>query len=69
MPLGFQQQNELLVYGDGKGNIVIEEFIETQLHNIGMVKISLDRFEFLIEQFEKLKHEAHYGSLENDDEA
>ena len=38
MPISFEKHNELLVYGDGDGNVVIEEFVESQLQNIGMVK-------------------------------
>ena len=41
MPISFEKQNELLVYGDGDGNVVIEEFVESQLQNIGMVKIPI----------------------------
>ena len=69
MPLGFQKQNELLVYGDGDGNVVIEEFVESQLQHIGMVKIPIDRFEFLIEHIKQLSHEAHHGTEESGDEA
>ena len=69
MPIGFEKQNELLVYGDGEGNVVIEEFVESQLQNIGMVKIPIERFEYLVEQAKKLRHEAYHGSEESSDEA
>lgn len=69
MPIGFEKQNELLVYGDGDGNVVIEEFVDSQLQNIGMVKIPIERFEHLIEQAKQLRHEAYHGSEESSDEA
>jgi len=69
MPISFEKQNELLVYGDGDGNVVIEEFVESQLQNIGMVKIPIERFESLIEQVKQLRHESYHGTEESSDEA
>ena len=69
MPIGFEKQNELLVYGDGDGNVVIEEFVESQLQSIGPVKIPIERFEYLIAQAQQLRHEAYHGSEEDSDEA
>ncbi len=46
MPFGFEMQNNLQIYGDGKGNIIIEEWTDDDCSDLlGRVKISLDRFE------------------------
>lgn len=69
MPFGFKSQNELLVYGDGNGNVVIEEYVEYQPEPIGTVKIPIERFEFLIDSAKELSHEAYHGTEESGDEA
>lgn len=67
--LSFARQNHLLVYGDGDGNIVIEEAECLESVPFAVVKIPIDRFKMLMNNFELLEHEAYHGSEENDDEA
>jgi hypothetical protein len=61
MPIGFEQQNNLQVYGDGNGNIIIEEWSDDNLSDLlGKVTISLDRFEQICDVHrEDLQKEAY----------
>ena len=63
MPFGFELENNLQIFGDGKGNIIIEEWSDNDLTDlIGKVKISLARFEQICDVFrKKLETEAIQG--------
>jgi hypothetical protein len=65
MPYGFELENNLQIFGDGKGNIIIEEWSDNDLTDlIGKVKISLARFEQICDVFRKeLETEAIQGDL------
>jgi hypothetical protein len=67
MPLGFEKMNNIQVYGDGDGNIIIEEWSSDTFADgdlIGKVKISVDRFQMIVNNVSSLVLEAWDGVKE-----
>ena len=70
MPFGFYRENRLRVYGNGEGDVVIEEYVDNDcIVPINKIKISWDRYEAFQNFYEILKEEAFHGIKEVDDEA
>ena len=70
MPFGFYRENRLRVYGNGEGDVVIEEYVDNDcIVTINKIKISWDRYETFQNFYEILKEEAFHGIKEVDDEA
>ena len=70
MPFGFYRENRIRVYGNGEGEVVIEEYIDDDCEvPINKIKISWERFEAFQDFYDMLREEAYHGSKENDDEA
>jgi hypothetical protein len=66
MALGFNTMNNIQVYGDGNGNIVIEEWAsdkhdDEQNDLVGRVVLSVDRFELVVDLKTELISEAWSG--------
>ena len=63
MPIGFQSENHLHIYGDNKGFIVIEEWTDDDYSDLlGKVRIHAEKFKALIELHkDDLIHEAFFG--------
>jgi len=68
MALGFNTMNNIQAYGDGEGNIVIEEWttdaFEDSQNLIGRVRISVNRFELIANCVSELVSEAWHGVKE-----
>lgn len=62
MPIGFNMESNLQIYGDGEGHIVIEEWSDDEFSDcLGKVKISVERFRQINEMFfDHLINEAIY---------
>ena len=70
MPFGFYRENRIRVYGNGEGEVVIEEYIDDDCEvPINKIKISWERFEAFQDFYDMLREEAYHGSKENNDEA
>ena len=67
MPIGFQSENHLHIYGDNKGFIVIEEWTDDDFSDLlGKVRIHAEKFKALAGlHLDDLIYEAHFG--EKDD--
>ena len=63
MPIGFSQENNIQIYGDGEGNIIIEEWSDDDLTVLlGKVKISSQRFEDICDIYRKDLIKEAWGS-------
>lgn len=62
MPIGFFKELNLQVYGDGKGNIVFEEWLDDDCKfMLSIVKISVERWEQIVNNSDELIKEAVCG--------
>ena len=63
MPFGFKTMNNIQIYGDGEGNVVIEEWENDEYDGkpVGVVTMSIDRFEFFASKVHELSSEAWTG--------
>lgn len=70
MPFGFYRENRLRIYGNGEGEVVIEEYVDNDCEvPINKIKISWERFEAFQNFYEDLRQEAFNGVKESGDEA
>lgn len=70
MPFGFYRENRLRIYGNGEGEVVIEEYVDNDCEvPINKIKISWERFEAFQNFYEDLRQEAFHGVKESGDEA
>ena len=59
MALGFYKQPRLIIFGDGEGNVVIEEFLDDECHvSIARIAIDWERFEQIENFWDELRSEA-----------
>jgi len=68
MPIEFQSENHLHIYGNNKGFIVIEEWTDDDFSDLlGKVRIHAEKFKALAELHkDDLIHEAFFGGKKND---
>jgi|GEM_PF-5771581 hypothetical protein len=70
MPFGFYRENRLRVYGNGEGEVVIEEYIDDDCEvPINKISISWARFEAFQDFYDILRKEAFHGIEGVNDEA
>lgn len=70
MAIGFYKQPRLIIYGDGDGNVVFEEFMDNDCKVLtARIAIDWDRFEQLQNHCDNLRHEAFHGIEESNNEA
>lgn len=70
MAFGFFRQPRLVVYGDGDGNVVIEEFMDDDCQVMtARISIEWDRFESFQNFWDTLRDEAFNGVKERANEA
>lgn len=70
MPFGFYRENRLRVYGNGEGDVVIEEYADNDCEvPINKISISWERFESFHDFYETLRAEAFNGVQEDNHEA
>ena len=68
MPIEFQSENHLHIYGNNKGFIVIEEWTDDDFSDLlGKVRIHAEKFKALVELHkDDLIHEAFFGGKKDD---
>jgi len=61
MPVKLHATNAIRAWGDGYGSVVIEEYYNYKIAY--SVKIHIGQLERLLEELDRLKHEAYHGPV------